>query len=122
MDIKTLEEPQAADERTLAFTPLGLGGRMRPEDAADFQQRVIARLELAENVTEQTRQKFELLRAAYSHGVLCYELYTMVAFTTPDSPWSRRCATGSRPTMTKRPWRSASAAAEAAPGACTRSP
>ncbi|MFD7924005.1 hypothetical protein ACFV3R_32970 [Streptomyces sp. NPDC059740] len=79
MDIKTLEELQAADERTLVFTPLGLGGRMRPEDSADFQQRVIARLELAEDVAERTRQKFEQLRAAYSHGVLCYELYTMVA-------------------------------------------
>jgi len=44
MDIKTLEELQAADERALVCTPLGLGGRMKPEDAADFQQRVIARL------------------------------------------------------------------------------
>ncbi|MGW1496394.1 hypothetical protein [Streptomyces sp. NPDC002402] len=79
MDIKTLEELQAADERTLVFNPLGLGGRMKPEDAADFQQRVIARLELAEDVAERTRHKFEQLRAAYSHGVLCYELYTMVA-------------------------------------------
>ncbi|MEU2357690.1 hypothetical protein ABZ599_32745 [Streptomyces misionensis] len=55
MDIKTLEELQAADERTLAFTPLGLGGRMSPEDSADFQQRVIARLELAEDVAAWTR-------------------------------------------------------------------
>lgn len=79
MDIKTLEQLQAADERALAFTPLGLGGPMRPEDAADFQQRVIAGLELSEDVAERTRQKFEQLRAAHSHGVLCYELYTMVA-------------------------------------------
>lgn len=78
MDIKTLEELQAIDERALAFTPLGLG-RMEPEDAADFQQQVIARLDLADDVADRTRQKFEQLRTAYSHGVLCYELYTMVA-------------------------------------------
>ncbi|MEV0401078.1 hypothetical protein [Actinoallomurus sp. NPDC050550] len=77
MDIKTLEELQAADERTLAFTPLGLG-RMAPEDAADFQQRVIADLQLAGEVTEATRNKFEQLRAAHAHGVLCYELFTLV--------------------------------------------
>ncbi|MBV9023888.1 MAG: hypothetical protein JO362_08870 [Streptomycetaceae bacterium] len=79
MDIKTLQELQAADERALVFTPLGLGGRMKPEDSADFQQRAIARFQLADDVAERTRQKFEQLRAAYSHGVLCYELYTMVA-------------------------------------------
>ncbi|KUL27338.1 hypothetical protein [Streptomyces regalis] len=78
MDIKTLEELQAADERALIFTPLGLG-LMTPKDAADFQQRVIAGLQLADDVAETTRQKFEQLRAAFSHGVLCYELFTLVA-------------------------------------------
>jgi hypothetical protein len=77
MDIKTLEELQAADERTLVFSPLGLG-RMKPEDAADFQQRMIASLQLADDVAEPTRNKFEQLRAAYAHGVLCYELFTLV--------------------------------------------
>jgi hypothetical protein len=78
MDIKTLEELQAADERALIFTPVGLG-RMTPEDAADFQQRVIVGLQLADDVAEPTRQKFEQLRAAFSHGVLCYELFTLVS-------------------------------------------
>ncbi|MEV6021606.1 hypothetical protein [Streptomyces sp. NPDC052036] len=78
MDIKPLEELQAADERSLRFTPLGLG-QMQPEDAADFQQRVIAGLRLADDVTETTRHKFDQLRAAHSHGVLCYELFTLVA-------------------------------------------
>ncbi|MEU1595100.1 hypothetical protein ABZ468_20020 [Streptomyces sp. NPDC005708] len=77
MNIKTLEELQAPDERALIFTPLGLG-RMTPEDAADLQQRVIARLQLAADVAETTRNKFEQLRTAYSHGVLCYELFTLV--------------------------------------------
>lgn len=77
MDIKTLEELQAADEPTLIFTPLGLG-RMTPEGAADFQQRVIARLQLGDDVAESTRNRFEQLRTAYRHGVLCYELFTLV--------------------------------------------
>lgn len=77
MNIQTLKELQAADERTLRFTPLGLG-KMRPEDAADFQQQVMARLHLADDVAETTRQKFEQLRAAFVHGVLCYELFTLV--------------------------------------------
>ncbi|MFE9424144.1 hypothetical protein ACFYNO_14395 [Kitasatospora sp. NPDC006697] len=78
MEIKTLEELQAADERSLAFNPLGLGGRMRPQDAAEFQQRVVARLHLADDVAETTRAKFEQLRTAYVQGVLCYELFTLV--------------------------------------------
>jgi hypothetical protein len=77
MEIKTLEDLQAADERTLHFTPLGLG-KMRPEESADFQQRVMARLQLADDVCGTTRQKFEQLRAAFNHGVLCYELFTLV--------------------------------------------
>ena len=77
MEIKTLEQLQAVDERTLHFTPWGLG-RMPAEDSAEFQQRVIARLELADEVAESTRNKFEQLRAGFSHGVLCYELFTLV--------------------------------------------
>ncbi|MFR0355235.1 hypothetical protein [Streptomyces sediminimaris] len=81
MEIKTLEQLQAVDERTLHFTPWGLG-RMRAEDSAEFQQRVIARLKLADDVAESTRNKFEQLRAGFSHGVLCYELFTLVEDAT----------------------------------------
>jgi len=37
--IKTLDELRQVDDRTLRFTPmgLGLGVQMRPEDAAEFQ-------------------------------------------------------------------------------------
>jgi hypothetical protein len=77
MEIKTLEQLQAVDERPLHFTPWGLG-RMHAEDSAEFQQQVIARLELADEVAESTRNKFEQLRAGFSHGVLCYELFTLV--------------------------------------------
>ncbi|WP_327187442.1 hypothetical protein [Streptomyces sp. NBC_01334] len=77
MEIKTLEQLQAVDERTLRFTPWGLG-RLHAEDSAEFQQRVVARLELADEVAESTRNKFEQLRAGFSHGVLCYELFSLV--------------------------------------------
>jgi hypothetical protein len=76
--IKTLAELQEADERTLPFNPYGLGGRMRPEDAAEFQQHVIASHVLAPDVADGTRQSFEQLREIYSYGVLCYPIYTMV--------------------------------------------
>lgn len=78
MDIKTLHELREVDERALIFTPEGLGA-MTPEDSADFQQRVISRLELADCVAETTRRKFEQLRTVFSHGVLCYEVFTLVA-------------------------------------------
>jgi hypothetical protein len=81
MEIKSLEELQAVDERTLNFTPLGLG-RMRPEDSADFQQRVVAGLRLVDDVAETTRERFEQLRTAFIHGVLCYELFTLVEDST----------------------------------------
>ena len=37
MYIKSLAELREADERTLQFNPVGLGGRMRPEGSAAFQ-------------------------------------------------------------------------------------
>ncbi|MFI9729511.1 hypothetical protein [Streptomyces sp. NPDC052092] len=91
MEIKTLEQWQAADERTLHFTPWGLG-RMPTEDSAESQQRVIARLELADGVAESTRNKFEQLRAGFSHEVLCYELFTLVEDASPAAADRRRCA------------------------------
>ena len=79
MIIKTLAQLQEADNRTLSFSPLGLGGRMRPEDSAEFQQRVVGRHELAADVAEGTRLSFDQLREIYAYGVLCYPIYTMVS-------------------------------------------
>jgi hypothetical protein len=59
MTIKSLSELQEADERTLPFSPMGLGGRMRPEDSAEFQQQVVARYKLDPAVAEGTRQSFD---------------------------------------------------------------
>jgi len=78
MIIKTLSELQEADERTLHFNPIGLGGRMRPEDSAEFQQQLVARHDLVPAVADGTRQSFEQLRTIYAYGVLCYDIFTMV--------------------------------------------
>ncbi|WP_159037143.1 hypothetical protein [Streptomyces specialis] len=61
MEIRSLQELQAPDELTLAFSPFGLGGRVRPEDAAEFQQAQIADLDLVPGVAEGTRAAFERL-------------------------------------------------------------
>ncbi|WP_329620092.1 hypothetical protein OG357_05740 [Streptomyces sp. NBC_01255] len=79
MEIRPLQELQAADELSLAFNPFGLGGRMRPEDAAEFQQSQIAGLVLSDRVAEGTRRSFERLRNVFAYGVLCYDMYTLVS-------------------------------------------
>jgi hypothetical protein len=77
---RSLEELREPDERTLRFAPPGLamGGTMRPEDAAVFQQQVISHAELVPAVPEGTRNTFERLRMLYPYGVLCYEIFTVV--------------------------------------------
>lgn len=77
MKIQTLEELQRADDRSLSFTPAGLG-HMPATDAADYQQRVVASIELSPDVAAATQGSFERLRTVFSHGVLCYEAYTLV--------------------------------------------
>ncbi|WP_406186188.1 hypothetical protein [Streptomyces sp. NBC_01006] len=79
MEALSLEELRAADERTLHFTPYGLGGAMTPEVALDFQQHVVAQYTLAADVAEGTRQRFEQLRRVHAYGLLCYDLFTMVS-------------------------------------------
>ncbi|MGV9534309.1 hypothetical protein ACWEU6_16955 [Streptosporangium sandarakinum] len=77
MDIRSLQELQKPDETTLVFSPLGLGGRLNADDAAAFQQEVISRIDLAEDVPEPVRKSFERVRVAHSYGVLNYELFTL---------------------------------------------
>jgi hypothetical protein len=76
--IRKLDELREPDERALGFTPWGLGPNMGPEDAAEFQQRVVQEFEIAAAVTDGTRRRLEDLRTVFAHGVLCYENYTMV--------------------------------------------
>jgi hypothetical protein len=47
-----LRELQTPDKATLAFSSFGLGGRLEPEDAAEFQADTIARAVLGDDVPE----------------------------------------------------------------------
>ncbi|MBU5946420.1 hypothetical protein ACH4FA_01865 [Streptomyces sp. NPDC017966] len=78
MEIRPLAELRAADDLSLAFNPYGLGGRMRPEEAAEFQQRQIADCDLTAGVAAGTRDSFARLRTVFAYGVLCYDVYTIV--------------------------------------------
>ncbi|MFE6165980.1 hypothetical protein ACFQ7F_44590 [Streptomyces sp. NPDC056486] len=82
MEIRPLEELRAADDLSLAFNPYGLGGRMKPEDAAEFQQRQITDCDLTASVAAGTRDSFERLRTVFAYGVLCYDVYTVVGDQT----------------------------------------
>lgn len=77
MEIRPLAELRAADDLSLAFNPYGLGGRLEPEDAAEFQHQ-IADCDLAAGVAAGTRDSFERLRTVFPYGVLCYDVYTLV--------------------------------------------
>jgi hypothetical protein len=72
----TLNELQTPDEATLAFNSFGLGGRLEPDDAAEFQAATIARSVLADNVPEDVRNNFERARMLHLYGVLEYEFFT----------------------------------------------
>lgn len=78
MSIKSLADLQQPDDRTLRFTPLGLGRQMRPEDAAKFQQQIVAQFDLAPQVAEGTRLSFEDLRTVFPQGLFCYEIFTLI--------------------------------------------
>ncbi len=77
MTIGSLDDLRQPDDRTLNFTPLGLG-RMSAEDAAEFQQQVVEAFDLADAVGDLTRRSFERLRTVFAYGILCYEMYTLV--------------------------------------------
>lgn len=78
MIIRTLEQLTQPDELVLRFTPLGLsmGGLLRAEDAAEFQQKMISRADLVTAVPDSIRSSFERLRSLHTYGLFCYELYT----------------------------------------------
>jgi len=78
--IRSLDELRKVDERTLCFTPHGLGSgvKMSEADAAKFQQQRIARINLMSAVAEGTRMSFDRLRTIFAYGVLCYDIFTTV--------------------------------------------
>lgn len=75
--IQSLDELREVDDRTLRFTPhgLGVGVRMRPEDSARYLQAVVAQFEL---VAAGTRLNFDRLRTIFVRGLFCYDLFTLV--------------------------------------------
>ncbi len=79
MEIRTFAELITPDRRSLGFTSRGLamGGILRPEDAAEFQQRSIASADLIPAVSDGTRKSFERLRGLHSYGVLFYDAFTV---------------------------------------------
>ena len=78
MDFSSLDDLRQADELTLRFTSFGFhtGGMLTPEAAAQYQQEVISRAELAAQVAEGTRGTFDRLRLLHSYGVLSYDMFT----------------------------------------------
>lgn len=80
MIIKTLAELQAADERTLRFTPMGPG--LEREDASGGLRGVSAgggrSARPGSPGGRGTRQSFDHLRTVFAYGVLCYEVFTLV--------------------------------------------
>src|SRR4051794_28304857 len=75
--MRSLAQLQSPDERTLRFTPLGLGTRHRltPESAADYQQKLVD-IPLADSVPRPVRDTFDRIRALHTYGVLSYDLFT----------------------------------------------
>lgn len=71
-----LRELQTPDEATLAFNPFGIGGRLEPEHAADFQAATIARAVLADDIPDDVRNNFERACKLHLYGVLEYEFFT----------------------------------------------
>jgi hypothetical protein len=74
-----LADLQTPDEATLVFNPMGLGGRMEPEDAARFQARAIADARLVGSVPVDIEENFERARQLHLYGVLQYEFFTVAS-------------------------------------------
>jgi hypothetical protein len=54
-----------------------VGGAMAPEDAATYQQRVMAQFDVPASVPETVTRSFDRLRTVYQQALLCYDLYTV---------------------------------------------
>lgn len=76
----TWDELVEADERSLRFGGMGLltGEKLTPASALARQQSAVA-VELDPSVGPQTRAAVDRLRLMHTYGVLCYDLFTVVA-------------------------------------------
>ena len=77
MEFMSLDELREVDERALAFSPFGLGGRMDAPDAVRFQQDVVSHPELAPDLPQRVRDGFDRLRRTHAYGVLFYDFFTV---------------------------------------------
>src|SRR5216683_6272593 len=68
--------PRAVDERGLYFTPLGLGGPMRPEVAQELMARRCEQLALPPAVPKDVRGEFAKVVHHYADGLFVYDNYT----------------------------------------------
>jgi hypothetical protein len=78
MGVRPLGDLREPDERTLIFGPLGIGGRLRAEDSAEFLQRIMNRHELVPAVADGTRRSFDQLREIFPYGLFNYDIFTLV--------------------------------------------
>jgi hypothetical protein len=77
VEIRSLDDLREVDERTLSFSPFGLGGKMAAQDAARFQQEAVSHPELAPSVPQRVRDCINRLRVTHAYGVLCYDFFTI---------------------------------------------
>jgi hypothetical protein len=77
VEIISLDELREVDERTLAFSPFGLGGKMTAQGAARFQQEAVSHPELAPAVPQRVLDCVGRLRMTHAYGVLCYDFFTI---------------------------------------------
>ena len=77
MESMSLDELREVDERALAFSPFGLGGRMDAPDAVRFQQDVVSHPELAPDLPQRVHDGFDRLRRTHAYGVLFYDFFTV---------------------------------------------
>lgn len=71
-----LEELRRVDERTLRFSPWGLGGQLEPSTSARFLAESLTYATLAEAVPEDVRLNFERVRNLFLYGLLDYDLFS----------------------------------------------
>jgi len=75
--IKKLSELAEPDEASLVIRPLGIDPGRVAEGVAEHRQNLIASFELADAVPDTTRASYDRVRAIYSYGIFCYDLYTV---------------------------------------------
>ena len=72
--LSALAELREPDPRSMMWI---VGGAAAPVEAAEYQMRVMAQLDVPASVPEAVRKSFDRIRAIYRQGLFCYDLYTV---------------------------------------------